>query len=590
MSFFDDASLAFLPSGAAGKDGKAYSIKPTDGTGDFTFSRGSNLAATRVGADGLIEKGRENLLLQSNQFDTTWNTSNAGVTSGQSGYDGSSDAWKLESTTTGESYSDQTFTQSSGVQTLSFYAKQGNASKIRLVVVGGGNPRAHFDLSDGTIHYKPLTIDAQIEAIGATGWYRCSVIFNAAITQARIQIVSANDGTNNNSAIGDYIYIQDAQLEIGLAATDYIESGATTGKAGLLEDEPRFDYSGGATCPSLLLEPSRTQYILYTEYLDPSTNWAGFPSADPVTHTQNYAIAPDGTKTASLLGNFTSGGFNVVTNSNYRATTGVTQNPLDDTYTMSVWLKTTSGTGTITLLNRGLSSGTNTPQSLQCNVTNEWQRFDVSNTYTAAEGAASLGFIIIKATSDTLEEVLVWGAQTEAGTYPTSYIPNHSGGTITRGADLATKTGVSDLIGQTEGTLYWEGYIDVSKSSYGYFPRLITIGDGTSANFGGLLLTQSNQLVTRFVISYSNQANISSNITTSGNYKIAFAYAQNDFALYVNGVSVGTDTSGNVIGLDDVYLGYELGDGTAPTSHPTKQALLFKTRLSNADLETLTTL
>jgi hypothetical protein len=63
-SFFSSASLAYLASAGAGKDGKAYSIKPTDGTGDFTFSRGSNLAATRVGADGLIEKGRENLLLQ----------------------------------------------------------------------------------------------------------------------------------------------------------------------------------------------------------------------------------------------------------------------------------------------------------------------------------------------------------------------------------------------------------------------------------------------------------------------------------------------------------------------------------------------
>ena len=85
MSFFDDASLAFLPSGAAGKDGKAYSIKPTDGTGDFTFSRGSNLAATRVGADGLIEKGRENLTVQSNEFDTTWTNARDNVTSGQSG-------------------------------------------------------------------------------------------------------------------------------------------------------------------------------------------------------------------------------------------------------------------------------------------------------------------------------------------------------------------------------------------------------------------------------------------------------------------------------------------------------------------------
>ena len=57
---------------SAYKDGKLYSIRPTDGSGDFTFSRGSNLAATRVDVNGLIEKGRENLLLQSNQFDTTW--------------------------------------------------------------------------------------------------------------------------------------------------------------------------------------------------------------------------------------------------------------------------------------------------------------------------------------------------------------------------------------------------------------------------------------------------------------------------------------------------------------------------------------
>jgi hypothetical protein len=50
MSLFDDASLAMIPS--AYKDGKLYSIKPTDGSGDFTFSRGSsNLAATRVNSE-----------------------------------------------------------------------------------------------------------------------------------------------------------------------------------------------------------------------------------------------------------------------------------------------------------------------------------------------------------------------------------------------------------------------------------------------------------------------------------------------------------------------------------------------------------
>ena len=53
---------------------------------DFTFTRGSNLSATRVGPDGLIEKGRENLLLQSNNFDTTWANSSSTETSGPVSY------------------------------------------------------------------------------------------------------------------------------------------------------------------------------------------------------------------------------------------------------------------------------------------------------------------------------------------------------------------------------------------------------------------------------------------------------------------------------------------------------------------------
>ena len=104
-SLKDLASLIMIPS--LYKDGRLDTIKPlgnsiihpdatgnTDGTdgstpaeGNFTFSRGSNLAATRVDVNGLIEKGRENLLLQSNQFDTTWTLdSGMTLTSGQSGY------------------------------------------------------------------------------------------------------------------------------------------------------------------------------------------------------------------------------------------------------------------------------------------------------------------------------------------------------------------------------------------------------------------------------------------------------------------------------------------------------------------------
>jgi len=89
MSLIDLASLVLAPT--AVKDGKVYNAIPNDQ--DFTFSRGTE--ATRVNSAGLIEKARTNYLLQSNTFDTTWVKSNVSVTSGQSGYDGSSDAWLL---------------------------------------------------------------------------------------------------------------------------------------------------------------------------------------------------------------------------------------------------------------------------------------------------------------------------------------------------------------------------------------------------------------------------------------------------------------------------------------------------------------
>ncbi len=92
----ESASLVMIPSGY--EDGGLGSLKPMDGTGDFTFTRGSNLSATRVAPNGYIEKGYENLLLQSNSFLTTWITSGQMLTpvGGQSGYDGTNDAWKIQ--------------------------------------------------------------------------------------------------------------------------------------------------------------------------------------------------------------------------------------------------------------------------------------------------------------------------------------------------------------------------------------------------------------------------------------------------------------------------------------------------------------
>ena len=71
----------------------------------------------------------------------------------------------------------------------------------------------------------------------------------------------------------------------------------------------------------------------------------------------------------------------------------------------------------------------------------------------------------------------VYGAMLEEGSYPTSYIPTYGGASVTRGQDDCNKTGISSLIGQTEGTFFAE--IDSSQFLTGSY---IGISDGGTTN------------------------------------------------------------------------------------------------------------
>ena len=236
----------------------------TDGA-DFTFSRGSNLSATRVNEAQLIEKGRENLLKYSEDLTKSqWANIRTTDTSGHTGYDGTANAYKIIPTTDNNThrldYVDTWAT--SQVYTFSFYAKASGYDTIDIVIGGTsiGNAYGRFNLSTGTASNVGASIAASMEDLDS-GWYRCQVAQVSGST-TRINI-GVNDGTTQ-SYVGDGtsgVLIQHPQLEQGLVATDYIETTATTGKAGLLENTPRLDYSGGATCPALLLEPQRSNLI-----------------------------------------------------------------------------------------------------------------------------------------------------------------------------------------------------------------------------------------------------------------------------------------------------------------------------------------
>ena len=583
------ASLIMKPEGYA--DGLLPSIKPLNGSGDFTFSRGSNLSATRINQQGLIEKGRENLLLQSNQFDTTWGLSSATPVSGYADRNGGIDAWLLrENASTAPHWIRQSSGLTSGIGTFSFYAKKKDYDWIQFGRSGDGGDYANFNISNGTLGNVSgaSIVDRKIESVG-NGWYRCSVTYIFASNSfVGIALIRSDVSTRYESYLGDGTsgtYIQDAQVEQGMVATGYIETGASTAKVGLLEDEPRLDYSGGTTSPSLLLEPSRTN-LVRSEYY-------GDLALTRITLTSNYGTSPEGVQNSSAIFNTTANGRHNLSGAYFAVTSGTS-------YVNSVFAKA----GTITKIKLRLYSGggidigfndgdfdltngtaTGTGAGIE-SYGNGWYRCYVVDSPTSSVSNARFNVELLDANGNVsyvgsvTDYIEIFGSQIEQGSYPTSYIPNHSGGTITRGADDCSKTGISSLIGQTEGTLFWEG----KKTSNLNFATALVIENGTTNRI--YLLSGSTGF--RVDVTASNTTTAFYSGTHGlGNYKIAIAYNSSSVDVYINGVSVFNDSSVTIPACQNVYL---TNWASYNQSIETRQALLFKERLSNAELAALTTI
>lgn len=169
--------------------------------------------------------------------------------------------------------------------------------------------------------------------------------------------------------------------------------------------------------------------------------------------------------------------------------------------------------------------------------------------------------------------------QLEVGANATSYIPTVAS-TVTRNADVISKTGVSSLIGQTEGTIYWD-IAFVNGVATGTGNPQFGIRNTAFTNWIGLT---SNNLVnpfritaratTGFIIDY--EVNI-----TSG--KAAVAWSSAGVVLYVNGVQVRTSATNPNFSFDRI-------DMIALMTFNVKGFALLPTRLSNTELAQLTTL
>ena len=186
----------------------------------------------------------------------------------------------------------------------------------------------------------------------------------------------------------------------------------------------------------------------------------------------------------------------------------------------------------------------------------------------------------------------LYGFQIEAGTKESSYIPT-SGAAATRAADIATCTGTnfSSWFNATEGTFVLD--VDVAATTTDSVQRLLLgLSNGLFANSMYVSRLNGSSGINFDVISAGvSQASFNRSGVTSGQpFKVAVAYALNNFALCLDGSAPGTDVSGALpIGMTGMTIGNGnwIGASNQMSGH-IRRIAFFPRRLSNAELQVLT--
>lgn len=363
---------------------------------------------------------------------------------------------------------------------------------------------------------------------------------------------------------------------------------------GLIEEMavnvPILDYSDG-TCPSLLLQPQSTNLIQYSE--DFSNNeW----SKTSISVLSNVIASPSGEINASKIVESNTSGFHyindfipVLSGANtftfYAKSAERTQ--------VSAFFSQSGNVGALFDLTAETAtpSGTGNTANIE-SVGNGWFRCIVSNN-----GSSQISNQVRIGTNngalggyqgDGTSGIFIWGTQVEQQTYATSYIKTE-GSTQTRLQDTASKSGLENEINSEEGVLYFE----ISALSNDGTYRILAISDGTIDNRIYIQYTNTtNQLSSVTKVGGSTQGSMSttlSNVTDS--VKVAVKWSEDDFALWVNGVKVDSDTNGSVPSVNTFNtFQFDDGAGSNPFNGNCKDLRIYKNSLTDAQLTTLTTI
>jgi hypothetical protein len=383
------------------------------------------------------------------------------------------------------------------------------------------------------------------------------------------------------------------QLELGSVAT------AVNATSGTAYYGPRFDYNPSTlAAQGLLIEESRTNSIR-------NNTAQGAVAGTPGTLPTNWTILGIGlgTLTQQVVGTGTTNGVNYI---DYRvsgttSTTGFTLSfeqaaqivaVNGQTWASSAWASLIGGSTTnINALN--LTIDGRTAAGAFVGAVNNLSLLGVTSTltrYTSTGTIANasvervvLGIAFGFASGVTIDITLRIGLpQLEQGAFATSVIPTTTTA-LTRSADVASVNTLSPWYNATEGTAYAEvALIGLSATAN---QNALQFSDGTSSNRIALY-RQSSALST--ALSFGATINGSS-WTTTAIRKIALGNKSGDSALADSGAIAGTGVGTTVQNVNQLRLGSN-HDGTGGFFNGyLRRITYYPRRLSNADLQTITT-
>jgi len=414
---------------------------------------GSNLSAgTFVNSSGLIETAKVNLVSYSQEFENSYYTK-ANITTIQA--------------TTDVAAPDGTFTAryisgaSNGRFTISssnFTSQSGRRKSIYLRAVSG-SPVVNA-LTQAATDPNPVTLSS-------TEWLRFEIDTPSSEVGGTTFVLDFRGSSTTTE-----VYAWGLQIEEGSAATTYIPTTNVPSAAPRFDHDPTTGESLG-----LLIEESRTNLIAFSATFG---GWGVSSSGDgsnPTSQTVSISAPDNTTQTRELTFNRTT-----ASTSNTSLFSKGQQLSGASVPTGSIYVKAARQSDIGKIINVYLSQTFVPVADLQeVTLTDSWQRVSSvgQNTFTT-----SLVVGLYSGTASTGEvKVLLWGAQLEEGSFPTSYIPT-TGTALTRSADVASITGsnFSSWYNQSEGTVFG----NYSSFSYGNAttpPTTAHFTDGTLNNY-----------------------------------------------------------------------------------------------------------